>query len=49
MDFHIEWVPDQTVYNFADKILGNTGGLGIYNWGIHIDDRPVKARWDYRK
>lgn len=23
-------------------------GIGIYNWGIHVDMRDVKARWDYR-
>ena len=21
------------------------GGIGLYNWGIHIDNRGVKARW----
>lgn len=32
----------------AEGVLGNTGGLGIYTWGIHFDNRPTKARWDYR-
>ena len=49
MDFHLEGVPHQTVYDYADQLLGNSGGLGIYDWGIHIDDRPVKGRWDNRK
>lgn len=24
------------------------GGIGIYNWGIHVDVRGKRARWDYR-
>ena len=24
-------------------------GIGKYNWGVHVDVRGVKARWDYRK
>lgn len=30
----------------AEEVIGNTGGIGIYSWGIHIDYRPVKARWN---
>jgi peptidoglycan hydrolase-like protein with peptidoglycan-binding domain len=30
----------------AEEVIGNTGGIGIYSWGIHIDSRPVKARWN---
>lgn len=29
----------------AEDVIGNTGGIGIYNWGIHIDSRTTKARW----
>lgn len=29
----------------AEKLLGDSGGIGIYSWGIHIDVRAVKARW----
>lgn len=32
----------------AESVIGNTGGIGIYTWGIHIDSRSVKARWDER-
>ena len=31
----------------AEAVMGNTGGLGIYDWGIHIDD-GVYSRWDDR-
>ena len=30
----------------AEDVIGNTGGIGVYPWGIHIDSRSVKARWN---
>lgn len=30
----------------AEEIMGNTGGIGIYTWGIHIDNRKTKSRWN---
>lgn len=36
------------MYDTAEDIIGNTGGVGAYNWGIHIDKRGSKARWDER-
>ena len=30
----------------AESIIGNTGGIGIYPWGIHIDTRSTKSRWN---
>ena len=29
----------------AEDVIGNTGGIGIYSWGIHIDSRKTKSRW----
>ena len=41
--------------NFKEKLYhyfcfkyANTYGIGIYDWGVHIDVRADKARWDYR-
>ena len=28
----------------AEDVLGNTGGLGIYSWGIHVDTSKF-SRW----
>ena len=36
--------PDQMA-SIAESIIGNTGGIGIYSWGIHIDTRSEKSRW----
>ena len=32
--------------SIAETIIGNTGGIGIYTWGIHIDTRSAKSRWN---
>lgn len=39
----------EELYALAEQIMGGTGGLGIYDWGIHMDPRSVKSRWDSRK
>ena len=31
--------------SIAEEIMGDTGGIGIYAWGIHIDTRSAKSRW----
>ena len=30
----------------AEGIMGDTGGIGTYSWGIHIDTRSTKSRWN---
>ena len=32
--------------SIAEYIIGDTGGIGIYSWGIHIDTRSEKSRWN---
>lgn len=38
----------EEMYRVAEGVLGNTGGLGLYRWGIHFDTRVGKSRWDSR-
>ncbi len=38
-------VSPEKMARVAEEVIGDTGGIGIYSWGIHIDSRPVKARW----
>ena len=38
-------VTPEEMYRVAEEVMGDTGGIGIYDWGIHIDDRTTKARW----
>ena len=37
--------PEQMA-SIAEEIMGDTGGIGIYPWGIHIDTRSTKSRWN---
>ena len=30
----------------AEDVMGRTGGIGLYAWGIHVDTRPGYARWN---
>lgn len=39
------YTPSQMA-SIAEEIMGNTGGIGIYSWGIHIDTRSTKSRWN---
>lgn len=29
----------------AEEVMGNTGGIGLYNWGIHVDTGKY-SRWN---
>lgn len=40
--------PPEEMRRVAEEVLQGTGGLGIYNWGIHFDVRDGKSRWDSR-
>lgn len=45
-DIRCDGKTPREMYNIAERLLPNSGGIGIYNWGIHIDTRTVKARWN---
>lgn len=32
--------------SIAEEIIGDTCGIGTYSWGIHIDTRSTKSRWN---
>lgn len=38
-------VTPEKMAQIAEEVIGDTGGIGIYSWGIHIDSRAVKSRW----
>lgn len=44
-DLHSTLSPE-TMYRAAEEVLGNSGGLGLYDWGIHVDTRAWKSRWN---
>ena len=41
------WTAKQ-LYDLAESLM-LFDGIGIYDWGIHVDVRGTKTRWDYRK
>lgn len=48
-DFHVEksgiLLPPKIVYDRLDQLYPDRYGLGLYDWGVHLDIRPVRARW----
>lgn len=45
-DLHAATTPER-MKAVAEEVMGNTGGIGIYDWGIHVDDGTY-SRWDSR-
>lgn len=45
MDVPAAGATPQELYDLALTLVGDTGGLGLYSWGIHIDCRAIKSRW----
>ena len=46
VDISVPGVAPKYVAAYAETLLPNTGGIGIYDWGIHIDSRKTKSRWN---
>lgn len=46
VDFHVEGVAHTEVAAYLETRLPNTGGIGVYSWGVHVDDRKEKSRWN---
>lgn len=45
-DFHVVGVAHKEVYNYLNKKYPNKYGIGLYSWGVHIDTRTAKSRWN---
>lgn len=46
VDISVPGVSPKEVAAYAETLLPNTGGIGIYSWGIHVDSRKTKSRWN---
>ena len=44
-DLHSAESPAQMLA-VAEDVMGHTGGIGLYSWGIHVDKRSGYARWN---
>lgn len=38
-------VTPKQLYDYVDKLFGNWGEVGIYNWGIHVGIQDTKNRF----
>lgn len=45
-DIKINGVTPKKVAAYAEKILKNKGGIGVYSTFTHIDVRTTKSRWN---
>ena len=45
-DIRVDGVAPTEVASYAETLLQNTGGIGIYSTFTHIDVRSVKSRWN---
>lgn len=45
-DISIVGVDPKTIAAYAEKLLPNTGGIGIYKTFCHVDVRATKSRWN---
>lgn len=45
-DIKVKGVSPKTVALFAETLLPNKGGIGIYPTFTHVDVREVKSRWN---
>jgi len=45
-DLHVVGVAPKEVYAYLDKKYPGTYGIGLYSWGVHVDVRKEKSRWN---
>ena len=45
-DLHVVGVSHKEVYNYLNKKYPNKYGIGLYSWGVHVDTRKEKSRWN---
>ena len=44
-DIKVAGVSPAAVADYAEQLLGDHGGVGLYSWGVHVDVRAAKSRW----
>lgn len=45
-DIVVQGVAPMDVARYAETVLGSKGGIGLYKWGVHVDVRAKRSRWD---
>ena len=44
-DISVEGVTPSAVAAYAETLLPDRGGIGVYGTFVHVDVRPVRSRW----
>lgn len=44
-DIQVKGVQPKDVYEYAERLLPKTGGIGLYPTFTHVDVRTTKSRW----
>lgn len=44
-DIRINGVSPKTIATYINKLMPNSGGIGVYTSFVHIDVRAKKSRW----
>lgn len=45
-DIVVQGAAPKEVARYAETVLGGKGGIGLYNWGVHVDVRAKRSRWN---
>ena len=45
-DIKVKGIKPKDVAAYAEKLFGDSGGIGVYSSFVHVDVRAVKARWN---
>ena len=45
-DIKVSGVPVSDVAAYIETLIPNSGGIGKYSTWVHVDTRPIKARWN---
>lgn len=45
-DISVPGVTPKQLAAYLETLLPNTGGIGVYSWGCHVDTRTTKSRWN---
>lgn len=45
-DIVVQGTAPREVAKYAETLLPGKGGIGLYKWGVHVDVRARRSRWD---
>lgn len=49
VDFHVKGVENEIVHWYLRENYYDRFGVGLYDWGLHLDMRDNRGGWDERR